>query len=256
MSPSETVPGAGVSPPLTAMVLAAGLGTRMRPLTDDRPKALVEVGGRALIDHVLDRLLDAGARRAVVNVHAHADRLVAHLRTRANGPEIVVSDERDAALPLETGGGVKRAAALLGDAPVWVANIDSVWTERAPALPTLAAGFVPARMDARLLFAPVATALGFDGPGDGDLAADGAVALRRVTGAAHATYAYMGVAVIDPRPVYRWPAEHFSLAEVWAVQARAGRLHGAVLDGEWMHVGDPAARAAAEARLREASARA
>jgi N-acetyl-alpha-D-muramate 1-phosphate uridylyltransferase len=242
-----------VSAPKVAMVLAAGLGTRMRPLTDDRPKALVEVAGRALIDHVLDRLGAAGAERAVVNVHAHADRLTAHLRARRGGPEIVVSDERDAALPLETGGGVRRAAPLLGDGPVWIANIDSVWTERAPALPALAAGYDPARMDARLLLAPVHRSLGFDGPGDADLGPDGAVALRRVTGAAEAPYAYMGVAVIDPRPAYAWPAEHFSLAELWAVQARAGRLHGAVLDGEWMHVGDPRAREAAEARLRAAA---
>src|SRR5690606_35517698 len=110
--------------PKTAMVLAAGLGTRMRPLTDDRPKALVEVGGKALIDHLLDRLAEAGVRRAIVNVHYFADRLEGHLRTRA-APAVVISDERDELL--ETGGGLKKARPLLGEAPVLVANIDSVW---------------------------------------------------------------------------------------------------------------------------------
>ena len=106
------------------MVLAAGLGTRMRPLTDDRPKALVEVGGRALIDHMLDRLAAAGVARAVVNVHAFADRLEAHLACRQGAPGIVISDERTELL--ETGGGLKAAAALLGEAPVFTANIDAV----------------------------------------------------------------------------------------------------------------------------------
>ncbi|MBX4159153.1 nucleotidyltransferase family protein, partial [Lactiplantibacillus plantarum] len=111
----------------TAMVLAAGLGTRMRPLTDDRPKALVEVGGRALIDHVLDRLADAGVETAVVNVHWFADRLESHLKARRRGPDILISDER--AELLETGGGLKKAHPLLGDDPVFVANIDSVWID-------------------------------------------------------------------------------------------------------------------------------
>ena len=122
--------------PTTAMVLAAGLGTRMRPLTDDRPKALVEVADRALIDHVLDRLADAGVDRAVVNVHWFADRLERHLAARPNGPDIVISDERDELL--ETGGGLKKAAPLLGSDPVFVANIDSVWTDRRDALNQLA----------------------------------------------------------------------------------------------------------------------
>ena len=115
--------------PKTAMVLAAGLGTRMRPLTNDRPKALVEVAGRALIDHVLDRLADAGVERAVVNVHWFADRLETHLAARGRGPESLISDERGELL--ETGGGLKKARALLGSDPVFVANIDSVWTENA-----------------------------------------------------------------------------------------------------------------------------
>ena len=238
------------APPRTAMVLAAGLGTRMRPLTDDRPKALVEVAGRALIDHVLDRLAQAGVQRAVVNVHAHADRLIAHLGARAGGPQVVISDERDAALPLETGGGVKRARALLGEAPVWVANIDSVWIERVPALPSLLAAWRPARMDTALLLATVEGALGFDGPGDFLRADDGRLAPRRtLPGVARAPLAYMGAAILDPQPVYAHAGEHFGLFPLWAAQAAAGRLYGEVLDGDWMHVGDPAARAAADARL-------
>ena len=120
--------------PKTAMVLAAGFGTRMRPLTNDRPKALVEVGGRALIDHVLDRLADAGVETAVVNVHWFADRLEGHLARRST-PRILISDEREELL--ETGGGLKNARALVGDDPVWVANIDSVWTGGVHALKLL-----------------------------------------------------------------------------------------------------------------------
>ncbi|WP_291840113.1 nucleotidyltransferase family protein, partial [Brevundimonas sp.] len=131
------------------MVLAAGLGTRMRPLTDDRPKALVEVAGRALIDHVLDRLADAGVEKAVVNVHWFADRLESHLAARGRGPEIVISDERETLL--ETGGGLKKAAPLLGDDPVFVANIDSVWLDRDDALNQLARLWNPSIMDAALL---------------------------------------------------------------------------------------------------------
>ena len=136
--------------PRTAMVLAAGLGTRMRPLTNDRPKALVEVGGRALIDHVLDRLAEAGVERAVVNVHWFADRLQAHLAGWAR-PEIVISDER--AELLETGGGLKLARPLLGDGPVFVTNIDSVWEDRGDSLGDLVRLWDPERMDVALLLA-------------------------------------------------------------------------------------------------------
>ena len=241
---------AGPTAPTTAMVLAAGLGTRMRPLTDDRPKALVPVGGRVLIDHMLDRLAAAGVLRAVVNVHAHADRLVAHLNARRAAPAVTVSDERDAEAPLETGGGIKRARPLLGDGPVWTANIDSVWIERAPALPALAAAWDPAGMDTLLLLAPLERSLGFDGPGDAFLADDGRVELRRMrAGAATAPYAAAGVSITDPSATYANGEDAFSLFPLWAEQARAGRLHGVVLDGDWMHVGDPAARDAAERRL-------
>jgi aminoglycoside/choline kinase family phosphotransferase/molybdopterin-guanine dinucleotide biosynthesis protein A len=161
-SPATSRRRRGMSEPLsTAMVLAAGLGTRMRPLTDDRPKALVEVGGKPLVDHMLDRLAAGGVTRAVVNLHAFADRLEAHLRARTDAPALQFSDER--AAPLETGGGIRHARPLLGDAPVLVANIDSVWIETGrPAVADLRAAFDPERMDALLLLTPTESAMGFD----------------------------------------------------------------------------------------------
>lgn len=231
--------------PKTAMVLAAGLGTRMRPLTDDRPKALVEVGGRALIDHVLDRLADAGVGRAVVNVHWFADRLETHLAARGRGPEITISNER--AELLETGGGLKKAMPLLGDEPVFVANIDSVWTDRGDALAELAALWDPERMDAALLLARREGAIGFEGGGDFFLSRDGQLTFRGE--AAEAPYAYMGVHICRPGYVADGPDGPFSLSGLWRRSAAERRLYGCVLDGDWMHVGDPGAREEAEARL-------
>jgi MurNAc alpha-1-phosphate uridylyltransferase len=235
--------------PTTAMVLAAGLGTRMRPLTDDRPKALVEVAGEPLIDHVLRRLGESGVERAVVNVHWFAERLESHLAARKGGPDILVSDER--AELLETGGGLKKAAALLGPDPVFVANIDSVWTDRsAPgdsALNQLARLWNPSIMDAALLLARREGAIGFEGGGDFFLADDGRLTFRG--DAAEAPFAYMGVHICRPDYVADGPDGPFSLSGFWRRSAAAGRLYGCVLDGDWMHVGDPGARDAAEARL-------
>ena len=231
--------------PKTAMVLAAGLGTRMRPHTDDRPKALVEVGGRALIDHVLDRLAEAGVEKAVVNVHWFADRLEAHLAARGRGPQIVISDER--AELLETGGGLKKAAPLLGEAPVFVANIDSVWLDRGDALAELSRLWDPERMDAALLLARREGSIGFEGDGDFFLTDDGRLTFRGE--AASAPFAYMGVHICRPDYVAEGPEGPFSLSGLWRRSAAAGRLYGCVLDGDWMHVGDPQARDEAEARL-------
>lgn len=231
--------------PRTAMVLAAGLGTRMRPLTDDRPKALVEVGGRPLIDHVLDRLADAGVEEAVVNVHWFADRLEAHLAGRER-PRIRISDERSELL--ETGGGLKKARALLGDGPVWVANIDSLWLARGDALGDLARLWDPGRMDAALLLARREGAIGFPGRGDVFMDADGRLTFRGE--APEAPYAYMGVHITRPQVVDDGPEGPFSLSPIWRRLADQGRLYGCVLDGDWMHVGDPEARDQAEARLK------
>lgn len=231
--------------PTTAMVLAAGLGTRMRPLTNDRPKALVEVGGRALIDHVLDRLAEAGVEQAVVNVHWFADRLESHLAPRTR-PEIVISDER--AELLETGGGLKKARPLLGDDPVFVANIDSVWIDRGDALADLIRLWDPARMDAALLLARRKGSIGFEGGGDFFLSDDGQLTFRGE--AAAAPFAYMGVHITRPDYADHGPDGPFSLSPLWRQSAAEGRLFGCVLDGDWMHVGDPQARDEAEARLK------
>lgn len=236
-----------MTPPRTAMVLAAGLGTRMRPLTDDRPKALVEVDGRPLIDHMLDRLAEAGVERAVVNVHAFADLLEAHLRSRRVAPAIVVSDERDELL--ETGGGLKTAGPLLGPGPVFTANIDAVWIEDGrPALPALADAFDPSEMDACLLVTRTERALGLDGPGDFFMDWDGALRFRGE--AASAPYAFCGVQVFKPELAAAEPDRAFSTSRIWRRLAAQGRLRGVELQGRWMHVGDPGAREAAEARLR------
>ena len=233
--------------PKTAMVMAAGLGLRMRPLTLDRPKALIEVGGKALIDHILDRLEAAGVERAVVNVHAFADQMEAHLARRSS-PEILISDER--ALLLETGGGLKQARAMLGEAPIWVANSDYVWREaHDDALGLVARAWDPARMDACLIVVPKARTGGFDTPGDFFRDEAGALTHRGDTEAA--PYHCFGIEILDPQRVYQVAADRFSLFQVWKSASDRGRLHGVVPDGFWMQVGDPESLAAAEARLSE-----
>jgi MurNAc alpha-1-phosphate uridylyltransferase len=235
-----------MSVPKTAMVLAAGLGVRMRPLTLDRPKALVEVGGHALIDHVLDRLVEAGVERCVVNVHAFADQMEAHLARRA-APHIAISDER--AGLLDSGGGIKKARALLGEEPVIVANIDSIWIERGvPALDALASAWDESRMDNLLLLARLEESLGFDGPGD--FFRDEAGRLTPRGEEPSAPLAFMGFQILRPGLFDAETGPAFSIWPTWRRLIAAGRLRGVVFDGLWMHVGDPAAREAAEARLR------
>ena len=228
----------------TAFVLAAGLGTRMRPLTNDRPKALVELGGKTLIDHMLDRLRKAGARRFVVNVHYFADRLEAHLKTR-DDLDIVISDERGQLL--ETGGGLKKARPLLGEDPIWVANTDSVWIEAKPALDDLVRLWDPAAMDTALLLADMARTTGFDGAGDFFTGDEGRLTFRN--DAPSAPYNYMGVHITKPQIVDSITEDAFSLSKIWRAEAPLGRLRGSLMDGDWMHVGDPQALADAEARL-------
>ncbi|MFN3805764.1 N-acetylmuramate alpha-1-phosphate uridylyltransferase MurU [Asticcacaulis sp.] len=232
----------------TAMVLAAGLGTRMRPLTNDRPKALVEVGGRTLIDHMIDRLKSAGVERFVVNVHYFADRLEAHLKGRSD-VEILISDEREKLL--ETGGGLKKARPLLGDDPVLVANIDSVWIEdenKDRAIADMLVQWQPQNMDALLLLADMNRSSGFDGAGDFFLADDQRLSFRGQ--AMSAPFNYMGVHITHPDIVAEVAEEAFSLTPIWRQKATAGRLFGTRMQGDWMHVGDPAALDAAQARLK------
>jgi len=235
--------------PTTAMVMAAGLGKRMRPLTDTRPKALVEVGGRPLIDYVIEPLIAAGVQRVVVNVHAHADQLEAYLAGRKDA-EFRVSDER--ARLLETGGGVKKARPLLGEGPIWIANSDYVWIGEGEAPLSLLAGtWDPARMDACVIVVPKARTLGFDTPGDFFQAPDGSLTHRGA--AAEAPLHCFGIQIIDPAPIYADPREVFSLFDTWYAATQTHRLFGVQPGGLWMQVGDPAARDTAEARLKAAT---
>lgn len=229
------------------MVMAAGLGTRMRPLTDTKPKPLIEVAGRPLIDHVFRRLAAAGIQRAVVNVHYRADALVAHLGARFEGVEVVISDERDRLM--ETGGGLVQARHLLGDAPVLVVNSDNLWLDGAEdAVRRLAAGWDDAAMDALLMLVPLARARNFTGAGDFHLADDGRIAGRRAPDGT-APYAYTGVQVLHPRLIADWPEGPFSTNLFWNRAMAAGRLHGQVHDGLWFDVGTPAAIPPTEAAL-------
>ena len=232
----------------TAMVLAAGHGTRMRPLTNDRAKAMVEVGGKPLIDHMLDRLEEAGIQRAVVNVHAHASHLEAHLKTRTMGPEIIISDEREELL--ETGGGMVKALPLLGDGPVLVCNIDAIWQEgRTPLIPSLLARWDGRIMEDLLVLAPVEKTLGYDGQGDFLFAHDGRLEYRGNCDAA--PYVYAGIQITKLDRLAKEPIEPFTRKRIWAHTLAAGTLYGHPLDGFWMHVGDPKARDEAEARLQK-----
>jgi MurNAc alpha-1-phosphate uridylyltransferase len=234
-----------MSGPKTAMVLAAGLGTRLKPLTDARPKALVEVGGKPLIDHALDRLAAVGVERAVVNVHAFADQLEAHLAARTR-PTITISDERAAVL--ETGGGLKKAIPLLGAGPVWVSNIDTVALGGgAAALAALACAWAPEAMDVLLLLAPTRTSLGFHDSGDVFLEPDGRVRFKEP--GETAPFLYVGVHITDPAIVAEGSDAPFSLLGVWKALAARGRVFGLCPEGLWMHVSDPAGKALVEARL-------
>jgi MurNAc alpha-1-phosphate uridylyltransferase len=224
------------------MVLAAGLGTRMRPLTDRLPKPLVRVGGKALIDHVLDKLDAAGVERAVVNVHHMADAVERHLKGREH-PQIVISDER--AQLLETGGGVVKALPLLGPAPFFHVNSDTIWIDGVHGnLARLAAGFDRARMDALLLLAPTATSIGYSGRGDFAMTPDGT--LRRRAEREVVPFVYAGAALLAPALFAGAPAGPFPLTLLFDRAIEAERLYGQRLDGVWMHVGTPEAIAAAE----------
>ncbi len=228
-----------------AFVLAAGLGTRMKPLTDRLPKPMVALAGRPLLDHVLERIAAAGIGEAVVNVHYLADAIELHLRHRRH-PQIVISDERDRLL--DTGGGVAKAMPLLGAKPFLIHNSDSVWIEvGASNLRHLAETMDEQRMDALLLLADRATSLGYSGRGDFHLEADGR--LRRVAKGEMADLVFAGVSIATARLMRDVPDGPFSLNRVWDRAMAEGRLFGVRLTGTWMHVGDPAALAAAEALI-------
>jgi MurNAc alpha-1-phosphate uridylyltransferase len=229
----------------TAMLLAAGLGTRMKPLTDSRPKPLIDVGGRTLVDRVLDKLVAQGVTRAVVNVHYFPDMLAEHVRRRTD-IEVIISDERDEVL--ETGGGVIKALPLLGDDPFFVINTDVTWaTAGDSTFSDMAAAYDPARMDALLLLARMEDTLGFRGPGDFYLDADGRIERRGER--ASAPYVFAGTHITRAELLRSYTPTRFSANVYWNEFARAGRLFGTVMTPFWMHVGDPAGRDEAEARL-------
>ena len=225
-----------------AMIMGAGLGTRMRPLTDDRPKPMVTVAGRTLIDHAIDRLVAAGVNRIVVNVHYKADVLRAHLDKRRD-VEIVYSDETEKLL--DTGGGVVKAMPHFAGEPFFVINSDSIWAEGGvPPLAAMQRLWDAGRMDGLLLLAEMETAMGYEGSGDFVLETDGKVA--RAKDRSEQPYAYPGVQIVHPRLFDNAPDGAFSTNIMWNRAIAAGRLYGTVLDGVWIHVGTPEARGEAE----------
>ncbi len=232
--------------PRRAMVLAAGLGTRMQPLTDTMPKPLVKIAGKPLLDHVLDRLDDAGVERAVVNVHHFAEQIIDHVKGR-KAPQVVISDERG--VLLDTGGGVFKALPKLGDAPFFHLNADTIWIDGVqPNLTRLAETFDPATMDALLLLAPVAGSVGYHGRGDFNMASDGRLKARPEREVA--PFVYAGAAILSPSLFAGAPQGKFSLTTLFMRAAETGRLSGLRLEGLWMHVGTPEAIGAAEAAIK------
>lgn len=229
--------------PKTAMLMAAGLGKRMRPLTATRPKPLIRVAGRPLIDHALDRLEDAGIERAIVNVHYLADTIVAHLKARRSAMEILISDERDRLL--ETGGGLMKAASLIGDEPFVCANSDNLWIDGPRnSIGMLADLWDEARMDALLLVVPHARANCHSGQGDFHMTADGRLSRRKPGHVA--PFVFTGVQIMSPRLLRDPPGEVFSTNVFWNRAIEAGRLFGASHQGLWFDVGTPQAIPAAE----------
>jgi N-acetyl-alpha-D-muramate 1-phosphate uridylyltransferase len=237
-------------PPKTAMVLAAGLGTRMRPFNGTIPKPLVKVGNKALIDYVLDRLALAGVERAIVNVHHMADQIERHLAGRQQ-PRIVFSDERSELLG--TAGGIVKALPQLGEGPFFLVNSDTIWIDGVTSnLARLAAAFDPARMDGLLLLAPTATSIGYTGRGDFKMAADGKLSRRGEREVV--PFVYAGAAILTPAYFAGTPEGSSSMSPLFDRAIEAERLCGLRLEGVWMHVGTPEAVSAAEAAIVDSAA--
>lgn len=232
--------------PHTAMVLAAGLGSRMRPLTDETAKPLLEVAGRSMLDRLLDNLVAADVQRVVVNVHWCADLVEAHLQGR-NDLEVIISDEREQLL--ETGGGLAKARPLLGDDPIFVVNTDAFWAPSgAEPLRHLGQHFDPDEMDEILLLADTERCLGF--PGAGDFFRDEDGQLMRRGDAPRAPWAYAGLRILKPSLYDEAPIEPFSANRIWNQLLPRRRVYGYPLDRFWLHVGDPKALQDAEFWLR------
>src|SRR6201986_1254616 len=228
--------------PTKAMVLAAGLGLRMRPLTDRMPKPLIPVAGRPLLDHVLDKLGDAGLTEAVVNVHYLGEQIIQHVASRER-PRVIISDERNHVLG--TGGGVVKALPILGDAPFFHVNSDTMWIDGVRSnLLRLAETFDPARMDILLLMAPTASSIGYSGRGDYSMLPDGALRKRREQQVV--PFVYAGAAIMSPSLFADAPAGEFSLTKMFDRANEQERLFGLRLGGGWRHVRTPGRGAAAE----------
>ena len=231
--------------PKCAIVLAAGLGTRMRPYNGAIPKPLVSVGGKSLIDYALDRLADVGVERAAVTVHYLAEALERHLASRQK-PRIMISDERGALLG--TGGGIAKALSKLDDAPFFLVNSDTLWLDGVkPNMARLADSFDAGKMDALLLLAPAAGSVGYEGNGDYFMRDDGR--LRRRVEREVVPFVYAGAAILAPGLFRDAPSGAFPLTFLFDRAEASGRLFGLRLEGLWMHVGTPEAVAAADAAL-------
>ncbi len=230
----------------SAMVMAAGLGTRMRPLTNDRPKPLVQVAGKALIDHSLDKLREVGIRDVVVNVHYLPDMVRAHLAARGKDLNIAISDESD--LLLETGGGLIKALPLLAQDPFYCINSDNIWTEHENnSLKELARYWDAEKMDALLLVVPKSHAHNHGGAGDFFLSSDSQ--LTRRNDEPHAPFIYTGIQLISHRLLRDPPDGAFSTNVLWNRAISDRRLYGIVHKGNWFDIGAPSAIAPTEAKL-------
>ena len=230
----------------TAMIMAAGKGTRMMPLTADRPKPLVEVGGVALLDHVLDHLRDAGVGKIVVNAHYFADQVEAHLAAHATDFDVSISDERE--LLRDTGGGLVQALPMISDDPFICVNADNWWTNDGQnAIARLMAHWDAARMDVLMLLVPLATAYNSQGIGDFNMDAD--ARLSRRVGDAPAPYVWTGIQLLSKKLIVDPPSDVFSTNVFWDRAIAEGRCMGLVHEGMWFDVGYPAAISATEDRL-------
>jgi len=233
-----------------AMIMGAGLGLRMRPLTNDRPKPLVDVGGRTLLDHAIDRFKATGVRMIVVNVHYKADMMVAHLKKRTD-VEIRIQDERDKLL--NTGGALKRALPNFAGEPFLTYNSDSIWLEGMGSnLERLKRRWNDADMDCLMLLAPTFNAIGYDDNGDFTMDPNGRLARRQSQ--RMAPFAWPGVQIIHPRLIEKGEGEVFSTNRLWDIAIAQGRLFGQRMEGKWMHIGTPQARTEAEEFLRDLTA--
>ena len=233
------------------MIMAAGLGTRMAPLTREKPKPLIEVNGKPLIDHVIDRLVRGGVNFIVVNVHYMADQLVAHLekrKARESKVEIHIVDETE--MILDTGGGVAKALPYFEGEPFFTHNSDSLWVEgMGSAMARMKTRWNPDTMDALMLLAPCATAIGYDGRGDFEMDAWGV--LKRRAEMNLAPFVWTGLQIVHPRLFDGAPTGRFSINPLWDKAIENGRLWGVRLDGVWIHVGTPQGLEEAENFLRD-----